>query len=346
MYMEKEKDERRLSLEEQMVLECMAMAKFALASGKKVPAMVIRTIIAFGDGKMEQRLNFEISNLSKKDLNIKHIRENRTISSLTNAHQILSRIVEPAKPRSILLLQTEAATNNPLLFLGQVPLVRRMMVTAIFFLIMFVAVCLSPDVNSENVRKGILDSSGIPLLLTVLLYISAAGLGACFSSLFKANKFIVKGTFDPKYETSYWIRFILGIIAGLILALLIPINITDKTTSDVLFTKPLLSMLGGFSSNLVYNILNRLVETIGSLVKGNAEAQIETREQALKVSLHEDHNERRFKLASDIMKLQQQIGSKDSPESIKTKLSALLEDLVPTSFKDTEEEKESTVQAK
>jgi hypothetical protein len=37
-----------------------------------------------------------------------------------------------------------------------------------------------------------------------------AGLGACFAALFLANRYIAEGTFDPKYESSYWIRFILG----------------------------------------------------------------------------------------------------------------------------------------
>ena len=37
-------------------------------------------------------------------------------------------------------------------------------------------------------------------------------------ALFEANKYVVASTFDPKYESSYWIRFVLGLIAGLLLS--------------------------------------------------------------------------------------------------------------------------------
>src|SRR5438270_13746307 len=102
--------------------------------------------------------------------------------------------------------------------------------------------------------------------------ISAAGLGACFYALFKARRFITNGTYDPKYEPTYWVRFILGITAGTLLALLIPVG---GSAGSVELTKPLLALLGGFSAEAVYRILLRMVETLETLVQGSDQQAIE-----------------------------------------------------------------------
>lgn len=74
--------------------------------------------------------------------------------------------------------------------------------------------------------------------------------------------------FDPKYEPSYWIRLLVGIMAGLILASLIPVD-PDALNG---LGHPTLSLLGGFSASLVYRILNLLVSFVEDIVKrmGNA----------------------------------------------------------------------------
>ena len=74
---------------------------------------------------------------------------------------------------------------------------------------------MSDQVNTANIGQEWLVLSGHVLLYNLLFLIAAAGLGASFQALFQANRYVVAGTFDPKYESSYWIRFVLGLIAGL-----------------------------------------------------------------------------------------------------------------------------------
>lgn len=230
---------KELSIRDHLIRECDSMAKYAFASGLSVPGTLMESL--------EAAKNIQSGSINK----------------LTGVHERLAQIVAPATPRTILLLHTESEKKGFLNFLGPVPLIRRMMFASILSLIMFVTISLSPDVSRTG--GGILDSSGIELLLNELFYLSAAGLGASFGALFTANRYITEGTFDPKYESSYWIRFALGLIAGIILAEVITLVSEESLTG---LAKPALAMVGGFSAALVYRILNRLVETIESLFRG------------------------------------------------------------------------------
>ena len=137
---------------------------------------------------------------------------------------------------------------------------------ALMCLASFVALATSADVNTVSVSKNILEIHGFPLLLNLLFLLTAAALGACFAALFQANRFIAEGTFDPKYESSYWIRVILGLIAGLLLSHMVPL--TNDDISKLSVTKPMLALLGGFSAAMVYRIISRLIEAVESLVRG------------------------------------------------------------------------------
>lgn len=229
---------------------------------------------------------------------------------LAYVHNQLAGIVSPATPRTIVLLQTEKSSRSLLNFLGPVKLVRRMMFIAIIFLISFVAISLSPEVSSG--AGDLLKTSGIPLLLNELFFMSAAGLGATFSGLYLANTYVANGTYDPKYEASYWIRMALGIIAGLILASLITLDPSGESPIGA-FGKPILALLGGFSANLVYDILLQIIATIESFMRGDTMELIalraEIQEKEMKNQLTEEFAQTRHKIASSLMKLQREVTS-------------------------------------
>ncbi len=186
------------------------------------------------------------------------------IEELTNIHGMLSEMVAPALPRSIVLLDTSTSVPSPFNWISTVPLLRRLMFVAVVSLIGFVLLALSPDVNPNG--GNLFTSDGSALLINLLFFIASAGLGASFSTLFQANEYIIQGTFDTKYETSYWIRLLVGIMAGLILACLIPM---DPATIQELngLGRPMLALLGGFSASLVHRILNLLVGALEGSVK-------------------------------------------------------------------------------
>jgi hypothetical protein len=311
--------QKKILLEEQLVLECEAMAKYAFASGLAVPGKIIQVLESFikktakgvGPAGDAPGTNGTVGTVTD-------------LRPLIGVHEKLVKIVDPAKPRTILLIEEENSRAGVFKFLGSVAFIRRMILAAIICLVLFVAISLSPEINNKPGSWNLFQSSGWGLLLKELFLLTAAGLGASFTALFKANRYIIEGTFDPKYESSYWIRFSLGFIAGMILATLIPI----EKSLDADFGKPLLAMLGGFSADLVYRIISRVIESLESLFRGDGKSLLQAQKQYAKVRAAEEEVHNRFKLAANIMKVQQDIDAGMNPEEVKKKMGKLMDDMV------------------
>lgn len=285
------------SLNEQIFQESLAMAKYALASGKRIPAGIIEIIQNFASDTQE-----------------------KNAKNLILIHERLTRIIAPATPKTIRLLEMESAKRNRLKFLGLIPLARQIMLVAFLSLIIFIF-CQSFDIADTTL--DVMDKSGIQFLFIIFTFIASAGLGVSFVSLFQINKYITSGTYDPKYESSYWIRFVLGIIAGLTLSVLIPISKGGQASQ---LGRPLLAMLGGFSVNLVYRLLTRLVETVESLVTGSKEDALAIKEKELNIRAREEDIHSRHEVAASLMNIIQQIEPQTDPKQIKDKLQTLIND--------------------
>src|SRR5262245_23766312 len=57
----------------------------------------------------------------------------------------------------------------------------------------------------------------------------------------------------PHLQHLYWIRFALGLLAGVLLAELVPTDTSHSVYHGV--AKPTLALLGGFSASVVYRLL-------------------------------------------------------------------------------------------
>lgn len=244
----------------QLFEECEGMARYAFASGKKVPPDVVQTIENFSVAGV----NVHPSAMADDDAGA-HEKEpiisddNQTqpikdIQSLVAAHQTLSKLVAPATPRTILFLQAEAETPSVLRALGPVPLVRHMMVAAITCFALFIGLSVPYQLTMQAANP-----TWVALLCQHLFILASAGLGTSFVALYQANRYIVNSTFANKYVPCYWIKFALGVIAGLLLASVIP----DKIAKDFWFlAQPLLAILGGFSATAVYRLLGRMIDAV------------------------------------------------------------------------------------
>lgn len=314
--------EARLSLQEQLMLECEAMAKCVFASGMKVPGPVVQMLASLlaarplpvqtEAGAVEHGTPIQGTENPQGYLR-----------QLAQVHEQLSGIVAPAKPKTILLMATENKRHPILRLLGPVPLIRGLMVLAVLSLVLLLLISISSQVDG-NVNWA--EQSGLKLLLNELFIVSAAAIGASFSALFVAHKYISKGTFDPKYDYSYWIRFVLGLISSTILALLIPVQ--DDTLRVA--AKPTLAMLGGFSVTVVYRLLNRMVETVETLIYGDAKETVEVHLQAAKTKAEEENVQSKLKLAAKLVSLKDQLGSDlVDQDLLKKKLNQILQEIVP-----------------
>lgn len=303
-----------LQLPQQIYMECRAMAEYALAKGQPVSPRAVTTIQTFTDEAPGEGM--------LGDESIPTPRPKKDLFALVSVHQELSRLVQPATPQTILLLDMEQESDRRFKFLGPVGLVRQMMIAALLSLVIFVGVVLSPSINGQG--GNIFTMSGFTLLLTLLFYLSAAGLGAAFSGLYKANQFITAGVFDPAHQASYWIRFFLGLISGLLLAIVI----SEKAMAGNDFledgvVRPLLAIVGGFSADLLYTFLNRMVETLKSIFQGSAQQQVEAKTQAAQARLNGDLERTKLGFQKELVNFQQDLGADLDPE-VKEKLSALM----------------------
>lgn len=283
-------------LREQILGECEVMMRHAMGNGIPVPGPVAQTV--------ERHLRSLIEAGSEP-------MGAAEVADLMKIHHRLSKMIAPANAQALLLLAHEREHGGPLSFLGPIPLIRRVMVAAIVCLIALIGFGCSPYVNAQKGTSDILTSSGLPLLLNELFYLSAAGLGASFATLFRAHRYVVEGNYDPKYDTLYWSRFILGIIAGLILVEFVPLETEGHSTP---LARPLLAILGGFSATVVYQILSRLVESVGSIVQGDVAAIKQVEETSADMRREVSESNHRLEVVSQMLNLQSQIQTGMSSE--------------------------------
>jgi hypothetical protein len=200
--------------------------------------------------------------------------------------------VAPATPKSI----HDTTNENQ----KDIPFIKSLRILSIGFLTVYIIlgiILLWGYTNSDLKR-----------ILEPLYILIAAGLGASFYALYTANRYVVARTFDSYYKTFYWTRIALGMIAGYILSLIIApggINTSDSILKNI--TPSLVALLGGYSAEAVNQILRRLVEMLITLVKGDAQAIIKSREEEIKAKLAAQYNKLRLESAADMVELYQKL---------------------------------------
>ncbi|MEY2441957.1 MAG: hypothetical protein QOJ46_1383 [bacterium] len=301
----------RVSLPAQILAECHAMASYALTSGLRVPA-----------GALHAVADAEASGADDPSTPRSDAERWRR---LVRAHEQLVQAVSPATPRTLLLLSEDAA-DGKLQMLGGVPLVRRMLGVSIVTLAIFLVTALSPDVNQGS--GNIFRASGWDLLVNELFLLSAAGIGAAFAALFAANHYIAQGTYDPKYESSYWVRFVLGLIAGIVLASLVPVK--TGAGGGESFTRPFLALLGGFSAAVVFRILQRVVSALESLVQGDSTERDTATKRLATSEAFQARTQDQVHVVAALVKLREQLASGTPSQQVLPSLNALLDDMLPT----------------
>lgn len=292
------------TLDAQLRNECDAMARFALRHGLPVaPESIAELARAIAQDPA-----------ASADSDVRH--------TLATLHGKLAAAIAPATPHAVLLLDSHYRGAHPLAWLGPVPLIRLLSIAAIAFLVAVIATGLSPDVSAKNIEQGFLTASGTSLLWNTLFLIFCAGLGASFAALFQAHRYIAEATYDPRYDASYGARLILGVIAGLILVEMLPRDLFESGGMRS-FGKPALAMLGGFSATAVHRLLQRLVDTLDALVKGDPASGITAMRNAERAQTAQTRAQMQSELAASLVELQQALDDSASTDDVKRRLAAL-----------------------
>ncbi len=271
--------------------QCFSMAQFAMERGKTPDAHDLATIQRYAG------ITWDRYNLKR-------------MTELTEAHKHLSRLVSPALPKTIVLLSkfnldieektSKKKTEESFTWLGNVQVARMMLGLALALLPVFIGLALykGTSLNSPTdlVQGGFLDKAATATYLIV-----ASALGASFAALFKVRKYVERLNYDDQYESSYWVRFILGMVAGLLLSVLLSTLLpTSDDTQEFRITLPILALIGGFSSDLVYRILKRLIDAVETLIEGSASEVNEAEKQRSEARLREQEAEAKQHLDDEL----------------------------------------------
>src|SRR6266545_2889311 len=193
-----------VKFEVQLLNECGAMLRYASTRGMEIPPRAAYAVRELDNKRAEQ--------------GEKWLPEPQDAADLAATHVHLSRLVDPATPKSITLVNEQSPHSRWVALFGAVLVVRVMMVLAIVFLLAFLL--LLPIVG-EDPAEAIATGSWGNGFLGAAYIVLAAGLGVLFSQLFRINRQISRGQYDPTEDAAQVTTIVLGLIAGVILAMLL-----------------------------------------------------------------------------------------------------------------------------
>jgi hypothetical protein len=260
---------------QRMARECEAMMQHALSNGLVVPAEVMQRLdqaVSAPDEPVAVAAPDRRYDASPADAVARNASATETsrFVSLAVAHAGLALAIAPATPEAVLLMADERERHPTWCAFGPLPLVRQMLGLAMFSLVILLGVSLSAETNTENMSKSLLELSGHPLFMVEVFLVSAASLGSCFANLQRINVVISDGTYDPRFQSTYWTRWVMGVISGMILSQIVYdflLNSRDGTTAQAIpaaLGQPVLALLGGYSVDFVHGILRRAINAVAN----------------------------------------------------------------------------------
>lgn len=233
------------------------------------------------------------------------------IRAVLELHSDLALLVAPATPRSL-----GATLHRPWRERFVRPsFIAGLLTLALFAIVAFVlTVALADEPTLGEGGRRVIEQ---------LNWMAAAALGATFSALFTAYRYIVNRTFDPQYTAVYWVRIILGGVAGVVLA-----NFGQHLGgADAPFTPPLLALLGGYSAEAVNQILMRFTEMLVAAVKGNNETQLREKEKevtAVKAKAREELARQKERTAEELTAILDDAKRTQAPAAVIERLNGTL----------------------
>ncbi|AXT57631.1 hypothetical protein D1815_18430 [Aquimarina sp. AD1] len=225
---------------------------------------ISKEIIHKLSNEINNMLSYAIFNGITINTEVNTLIQNSTVDDLINSHNILCKNISPATPKSIEYTKKLREEEKGKTLFSKLPLVRNLIILSIIFLIAFIITGLSPEVNNDSLDKGIMDNQGLSLLLNLGFLTAISGLGVLFYLLKNVSTAVKNGTLVPEDTIYYVALIILGVIAGLISSEIISFYQKDAQQIN-LFNKGLMALIGGFSSDAIFSILQGIIDRIKAI---------------------------------------------------------------------------------
>ena len=316
---------------DQMIDECLAMFHYALASGKSVPKDIGTSLENLGNdlgsGVAKDTHDTENKGNTSGGADTSTGKALSSISELIAIYNRLVDVVKPARPSCIVLFDSEKSAKGRSFAFGAVPILREFIVLSILSLLGLLCASLFYDVNAANLQKGLFDNYGTSLLKNMAFILFAASLGASFSALYKLNGYVSSYTYEPQFNASYWSRYVLGLVAGIIVSELIPSSWFEGVESAEKLTKPVAAILGGFSATAIYRMLNAAVKMIENVFRNQAKTTDQVYKSMADQRIKEAQMTARIQLAQKLSTLQKSVdkGNVTIPQNV---LNGMIDDLM------------------
>ncbi|WP_430412571.1 hypothetical protein [Kordia sp.] len=210
--------------------------------------------------ELENMLSFAMRNGKVINTELNPLIESDNLDDLINAHNILSKNIAPATPKSIRYLRKLNTEEHSRTIFSKLPIIRNLIILAIIFLLLFIGTSLSNQVNKDSLSMGVLANSGPSLLLNLLFICATSGLGVVFYLLKSVSEGIQKGTLMPEQSIYYVGLIVLGIMSGLILSEVV--STYNSGESLTVFNSSVLALVGGFSSDAIFSVLQGIINKI------------------------------------------------------------------------------------
>jgi hypothetical protein len=318
---------------QRMARECEAMVQYAFSTGRVVPIEVMVRLdqaVSAADGLSVVAAPGRPDHASIADAAARGApaMEMSRFVSLAVAHAGLARAIAPATPEAVLLMADERERHPLWSALGPLPLVRQMLGLALLSLVVLLAVSIDASVNTENMAKSLLELSGFPLLMVETFLVSAASLGACFANLQRINTFISEGTYDPRFQSTYWTRWVMGVISGVILSQLVYNAFLAHSGADRgagaagAIAQPILALLGGYSVDFVHGLLRRAINTVDNFFSISTDGAADNQ---LRPAIAEALAQERLATTSELAALQRALSANPDTEEMRKRLDGLIQ---------------------
>ena len=324
------------NVDDQVVHETDAMVRFAMAQGLKVNPSIVVTL---NNIETEKKVT------------------SSQIKTLVNYHNSLVVLIKPALPKNIMYLEERERifANRTSIWQSKFPMLRKLIVFSMLAIFGLIFSSLSETVSVKELAKGLLNSNGIELFINFMFLGCAAAIGASFLVLSNIRSKFTDGTYHPDENGGIWVTIVLGIIGGIIMSEIITIDTANqligmtptgspkiptdpdelevyKTTAaaaqssiqaqstTLVNNKLMYALLGGFSSKLVYNVMNKLITAVESLIAGGPESQAQSDLEKAKNQTEMEVSKVQLDLTGQMSALQSRIQQQADPAKIKEEI--------------------------
>lgn len=315
-----------------MVRECEAMVEHAFSTGRVVPTEVIeyldQAILAPAALAAPDRLDDDAPSPDTGGRSSSTIKTSR-LTLLATAHAQLALAIAPATPEAVLLMADERERHPVWCQFGPLPLVRQMLGLTLVSLVALLGVGVSSEISAANMSN--VDLAGYSFFIVEAYLISAASLGACFANLHRINTVISDGTYDPRVQSTYWTRWVMGVIAGTVLSGLVYDFLLSHSgngndaaiAAPGTFVQPVLALVGGYSVDFVHGILKRTINTLGNFF-GVSEREGDDQQRA---GAAETAAQEKLVMATELAQLQKMLSEDPDLGRLRQRLDGLIQQI-------------------